>query len=237
MSLSSREISRLVGMGLPVLCVDTCTVLDVVRDITRESVTPADVNAGLALLAMVEVGCGLTVLMAEQVSLEIAGNAANVEQEARTALEKFLAQTQRIHDVAEAYGAQGPLQVLHLDGHVRRARPVLDRWLQVAQVVPHNDGVASRALRRVNEPRTPARRGKESMKDCVIVEAYIETASQLRAAGMTVPIVFASSNTREYFAPNTRHLQEDIAADFAAVSIEDAPNWGAAKHSLGLSHA
>jgi hypothetical protein len=218
---------------LPVLCVDTCTVLDVVRDVTRESVTPADINAGLALLEMAEAGSGLTVLMAEQVSLEIAGNVVNVEQEAQAALEKFLDQAQRIHDVAGAYGAQGPLQVRHLVGHVSRARPVLDRWLQVAQVVPHNDGVSSRAFRRVNEPRTPARRGKESMKDCVIVEAYIEAASQLRAAGMTAPMVFASSNTKEYFAPNTRHLQGDIAADLAAVGLEYAPNWGAAKHSLG----
>lgn len=72
------------------------------------------------------------------------------------------------------------------------------------------------------------------MKDCVIVEAYIETASQLRASGMTSPMVFASSNIKEYFAPSTRHLQEDIADDFAAVGIEYAPNWGAAKHSLGL---
>jgi hypothetical protein len=233
MSLSPQIISRLVGLGLPVLCVDTCTVLDVVRDVTRQSVTPADVNAGLALLAMAEAGSGLTVLMAEQVSLEIAGNVVNVEQEAQAALEKFLDQAQRIHDVAGAYGAQGPLLVRHLVGHVSRARPVLDRWLQVAQVVPHNDGVSSRAFRRVNEPRTPARRGKESMKDCVIVEAYIEAASQLRAAGMTVPMVFASSNTKEYFAPNTRHLQGDIAADLAAVGLEYAPNWGAAEHSLG----
>lgn len=233
MSMSPQVISRLVGLGLPVLCVDTCTVLDVVRDITRESVTLADVNAGLALLAMAEAGSGLNVLMAEQVSLEIAGNVANVEQEAQAALEKFLAQAQRIHDVAGAYGAQGSLQVRHLDGHLCRSRPVLDRWMQVAQVVPHNDGVASRAFRRVNEPRTPARRGKESMKDCVIVEAYIEAASQLRAAGMRAPMVFASSNTKEYYAPNTRHLQGDIAADFAAVGLEYAPNWGAAKHSLG----
>lgn len=233
MSLSPQILSRLVGLGLPVLCVDTCTVLDVVRDVTRESVTPADVNAGLALLAMAEAGSGLTVLMAEQVSLEIAGNVVNVEQEAQAALEKFLDQAQRIHDVAGAYGAQGPLQVRHLVGHVSRARPVLDRWLQVAQVVPHNDGVSSRAFRRVNEPRTPARRGKESMKDCVIVEAYIEAASQLRAAGMTAPMVLASSNTKEYFAPNTRHLQGDIAADLVAVGLEYAPNWGAAKHSLG----
>lgn len=232
MSMCPHLISRLVELGAPVLCVDTCTVLDVVRDITRETVTPADVRAGLALLAMAEVGSGLTVLMAEQVSLEIAGNVANVEQEAQAALEKFLVQAQRIHDVAGAYGAQGPLQIRHLDGQISRARPVLDRWVQVAQMVPHNDGVASRAFRRVNEPRTPARRGKESMKDCVIVEAYIEAASQLRAAGMTAPMVFASSNTKEYFAPNTRHLQADIAADLAVVGIEYAPNWGAAKHSL-----
>lgn len=233
MSLSPQDVSRLVRLGLPVLCVDTCTVLDVVRDITRESVTPADVNAGLDLLALAEAGSRLTVLMAEQVTLEIAGNVETVEQEARAALEKFLAQAQRIHDVAGAYGAQGHLQIRHLDGHVIRAKPVLGRWTQVAQVVPHNDGVASRAFRRVNAPRTPARRGKESMKDCVIVEAYIEAASQLRAAGMTAPIVFASSNTKEYFASNTRHLQADIAMDLAAVGIEYAPNWGAAKHNLG----
>lgn len=232
MSLSPQEIACLVELGLPVLYVDTCTVLDVVRDITRESVTPSDVNSGLALLAMAEGGSELTVLMAEQVSLEIASNVASVEQEAQAALQKFLAQAERIHDVVGAYGAQGSLQVRHLDGHVNRARPVLDRWVQVAKVVPHNDGVASRALRRVNEPRTPARRGKESMKDCVIVEAYIEAASQLRAAGMTAPMVFASSNTQEYFEPNTRHLQEDIAVDLAEVGVEYAPNWGAARHSL-----
>lgn len=72
------------------------------------------------------------------------------------------------------------------------------------------------------------------MKDCVIVEAYIETASQLRSAGHTAPIVFASSNTKEYYAPNTRHLQNDIAADLSTVALDYAPNFGAAKHILGL---
>lgn len=234
MSLSSQEVARLAGRGSPVLCVDTCTVLDVVRDITRETVTHGDVKAGLALLSIAEAGSGLTVLMAEQVVLELGANVVCVEEEARAALKKFLDQAQRIHDVAGAFGAQGSLQVHHLDGHVGRAKPVFDRWRQVAQVVPHNDSVASRPFRRVNAPRTPARLGKESMKDCVIVEAYIEVAGQLRAAGMTAPIVFASSNTKEYFAPNTRHLQADIAQDLGAVPMEYAPNFGAAKHSLGL---
>lgn len=234
MSLSSSDIASLAALNAPVLCVDTCTVLDVIRDITRETVTPGDALAGLALLAAAETDAGLIVLMAEQVSLELASHVAGVEEEALNGLKKFQAQIQRIHDVAVAYGAMGPLHVRHISGHVGRARTVLDRWKNVARPVPHNDGVANRAFRRVNAPRTPARKGKESMKDCVIVEAYIEAASQLRVAGLTAPIVFASSNTKEYHAPNTTHLQLDIAADLSAVGMEYAPNFGAAKHFLGL---
>lgn len=234
MSLSSSDIASLAALSAPVLCVDTCTILDVIRDITRETVTPGDALAGLTLLTAAETGVGLIVLMAEQVSLELASHVAGVEQEALNGMRKFQAQIQRIHCVAAAYGALGPLQVQHISGHVGRARAVLDRWKNVARPVPHNDGVSSRAFRRVNAPRTPARKGKESMKDCVIVEAYIEAASQLRAAGLAAPIVFASSNTKEYHAPNTTHLQFDIAADLGAVGMEYAPNFGAARHFLGL---
>jgi hypothetical protein len=46
--------------------------------------------------------------------------------------------------------------------------------------------------------------------------------------------VFDSSNTKEYYAPNTKHLQNDIAVDLSAVSLEYAPNFGAAKYLLGL---
>ena len=234
MSLSPQEIASLAALGAPVLCVDTCTVLDVIRDITRETVMPSDVAAGLALLAAAETGSDLVVLMAEQVDLELTTHIEGVEQEASNGLTRFQSQAQRIHDVAVAYGARGRLQVQHIAGHVGRARKVLDRWKRVARPIPHNDSVASRAFRRVNAPRTPARKGKESMKDCVIVEAYIETAGQLRAAGLASPIVFASSNTKEYHAPNTTRLQNDIATDLSVVGVEYAPNFGAAKHLLDL---
>lgn len=234
MSLSPEDIANLAILGSPVLCVDTCTLLDVIRDITRETVVLGDVNAGLTLLTTAENSSNLIVLMAQQVTVELATHVESVEQEAQSGLAKFQSQAQRIHDVAVAYGAQGILETNHLNGHVSRAKTLLDRWQSIALVVPQNDDVTKRAFRRVNEPRTPARRGKESMKDCVIVEAYIEAASQFRAAGLTAPIVFASSNTKEYYAPNTRHLQIDIAADLGTVGMEYAPNFGAAKHILGL---
>ncbi len=234
MSLSPLVIADLVSLNAPVLCVDTCTILDVIRDITRATAVPHDANAGLALLSAAEAGSDLIVLMAEQVTIELADHVDDVEEEAQNALAKFRTQAHRIHDVALAYGAEGVLPLHHLDGHVSRSRTVLHRWQEVASVVPCNDGVVTRALGRVNKPRAPAQRGKESMKDCVIVEAYIEAAGQLRSAGLTKPIVFASSNTKEYYAANTRHLQSELAEDLEAVDMGYAPNFGAARHSLGL---
>lgn len=234
MSLSPTEINRLVALGAPVLCVDTCTVLDVIRDITRETANLADAQAGLLLLDAAETQTKLVILMAEQVDAELADNMSEVEGEAERKLGKFITQSQRIHHVATAFGATGALDTSHFHGHVSRAKIVLNRWKNIAQKAQGDNDVAGRAFARVMEPRTPARKGKESMKDCVVVETYLEAARQLRLAGLTSPVVFASSNTREYHAPNTSHLPSDIAADFAAVSMDYAPNFGAAKHSLGL---
>lgn len=127
MSLSPQEIASLAALGAPVLCVDTCTVLDVIRDITRETVMPSDVAAGLALLAAAETGSDLVVLMAEQVDLELTTHIEGVEQEASNGLTRFQSQAQRIHDVAVAYGARGLLQVQHIAGHgagQKGARPL-----------------------------------------------------------------------------------------------------------------
>ena len=47
MSLAPAQISDLVALGAPILCLDTCTILDVVRDITRETIRLSDAKAGV----------------------------------------------------------------------------------------------------------------------------------------------------------------------------------------------
>jgi hypothetical protein len=234
MSLDSAVIGDIATLGAPILCVDTCTILDVIRDITRESIRSSDLHAGLTLVTAAESNTDLVVLMAEQVSIELNANLQAVQDEANEKLEKFVKHAQRIHEIATVFGASGAFITSHFDGHVSRARLLLDRWAAVARNVPSNPQIVGRALTRVNAPRTPARKGKESMKDCTVVETYLEVAQQLRSQGLKAPIVFASSNTKEYYAPNTFHLQSDIAIDLAAVKIDFAPTFGAAKHSLGL---
>ena len=64
MSLSTHEVATLASLDAPVLCVDTCTMLDVMRDITRETIILSDASAGLSLLSAAERGSELIVLVA-----------------------------------------------------------------------------------------------------------------------------------------------------------------------------
>jgi hypothetical protein len=89
-------------------------------------------------------------------------------------------------------------------------------------------------MRRVVQAHAPSRKGKESAKDCLVVESYLEVAGELRSAGFIGRIVFASSNTDEYHDGGTKTLHAQLQADFGVLAIDYAPNFGAAKHSLGL---
>ncbi len=94
--------------------------------------------------------------------------------------------------------------------------------------------IPSKALARLNQARTPARKGKDSMKDCVVVETYLDVVGALRAAGHANPIVFASSNLKDYATETRSTLKPDLAAEFAALNFQFAPNFAAAKHMLRI---
>lgn len=234
MSLDQSTINDLVQLGSPILCVDTCALLDVIRDITDVHRDFKYVGDALSLLEAAESDGKLTVLMSEVVLRELNDNAANEEQKASEGLKNFLKRAERIHKTATAYGANGTLQINHIDGHVNRAMKIFDRWKTISKVVPLNDGVKTRSTDRVLLVRSPAARGKDSTKDCMIFETYLELAGQLRSAGLNAPMVFISSNTEEYREPNKRVLKADIEADLVNVSLEYASNFGEARNRLGL---
>lgn len=234
MGLVSADLDAVVARGAPVLLVDTCVLLDIIRDVTRKDVQAHHLIAAAALLTAAENGNDLTVIVADQVRTELAENQHSVEQEARSGLTKFQDQVKRINQVAAQFGAATTIDTTCLADHVARTVAVLQRWTQVAIAAPAGAEVAGRAMHRVLRAVTPSRKGKESAKDCVVVESYLEVACALRAAGFTGRIVFASSNTDEYHDGGTNTLHARLRADFEVHAIDYAPNFGAAKHSLGL---
>jgi len=232
--MAGTAIARITALGAPVLCFDTCTALDLVRDPTRDAVRAHERQAALALLAAAEGGTDLVLLMADQVAFEFKENVTAVEEEAIQALSRLKAQIRRIDALAAAYGISGQASLDHLDDHVTRARTVADRWIAAATPAQQGPDIASRAFLRLNQVQTPAKKGKDSMKDCVVIETYLDMVAQLRKAGLASKITFASSNTKDYAGATGTTLNADIASEFFAVGLDYAPNLAAAKHQLGL---
>ena len=233
MAASTADVAGLVALGLPILCFDTCTILDIMRDPTRDTVRAHDQRAALDLLTAMETGPRLIGIIADQVRLEFISNVDGVADETEHSLKKLRTQLARMDDIVGVFGGVGRIDLEHFHDYVARTRAVVDRLMGSVRTIPQTPAIPSRALLRVNQVRTPARKGRDSMKDCVVIESYLDFASSLRSAGLKSKIVFVSSNTRDYTGETGRALKSDLAAEFGAI-MEYAPNLGAAKYSLGL---
>jgi hypothetical protein len=226
------DAKTIAASGKPVILIDTCSILDVMRDPTRETMRIHEHQAGLDLLAAAENG-RLACVVAHQVRLEFVQHEQLVQDEADRALKKLIGQISRVNQLSAILGAPGALNFTHLDDHVARTRILVDRWL--ARVVAYNpdSAVLEKAIARMNANIAPARRGKESSKDCIVFETYLSFSSILRTEGLTAPIVFLSSNTREYLT-EASILKSEIERSLAPYSIEYAPNMALAKHQLNI---
>jgi hypothetical protein len=226
------DAHAIASAAVPVLCIDTCSILDIMRDPTRDTVRPHDRQAAIDLVIAAEAG-NLMCFIAEQVAIEFADHDQSVQDEAERSLRKMRAQIERINKLSAVYGAPGIANLAHLDDHVARARSVVGRLLVKLDKVIPGPSVPAKAFARMNAGIAPGRRGKESSKDCLVYETYLELVAALRGSGVASPIVFLSSNTNEYFT-DSGILRAPIAVDFGKLSIDYAPNMSAAKHMLGL---
>jgi hypothetical protein len=226
------DVSAIATANIPILFIDTCSLLDIMRDPTRDNLKVNEREAAIQLLKIAETG-GVHLALAEQVSLEFAEHDLPIQEEAERNLGKLRDKIERINKLSSVLGAPGTIDLSHLDDHVPMTRKIVDRWIQKSQIIRTPTDAPMKAFARVNASRAPAVRGKDSSKDCLIFETYLFAAEQIRSAGISEPIVFLSSNTKEYYT-NGSNLKPDIMQDFAPSRIDYAPNMAAAKFSLGL---
>ncbi len=233
MSRNLADIVALASSGVPVLCVDTCCVLDIIRDPTRDAVQAHERQAALTLVEAIEAGRLIGVL-AQQVELEFAANRPGVQQETSEALDAMRKRLRRMDRLAAAFGAEGETGFSHFDDYLARSEAVVDRWIAATDRVAQSPMISHLGFQRMMEGRTPAQKGKDSTKDCIVIETYLDAIRQARSGGATSPIGFASSNTKDYGSEVRSILRADLAEEFAALGVEYFPNLSMARHRLGL---
>lgn len=233
MGLSPHEVERIARAGLPVLCIDTCSLLDIIRDPFRDTSHPHNAVAAAALLQAMESDTALVTLVADQVRQEFHTHLQATVDEATRGLAKLREHIERVDGLVSAFSAPVRTNLRHWDAHITNTTEALQRWIAASVEVSPSQDVPMRAYSRVMHARAPARKGKDSLADCVVLETYIDAAKQLRHQGLTAPIVFLSSNVQDYTIPPQRAvLHPELQTEFATIDMAYAVGHGMAKRLL-----
>jgi hypothetical protein len=216
----------------PVLFLDTCILLDVIRA-TYRCLGSGYVQRGVELRTLLTSNppqCALVV--ASMVAKEWSDNAPNVREEVRAHLAKVQDQAVHFHDACTALGV--PLTFGRPFypgvGLPDKLYDLSKALLDVSIRLDPDGGCESRGVRRVVAGMPPSRQGGE-VKDCVIVEECLELTRQLRGNCFAPKCVFCTSNTEDYGVPGVVP-HPVLAAEFAQIGLRFTTNLPWAVHEI-----
>jgi hypothetical protein len=217
-------VANLQGQGLPVLFLDACSIVDVIRGPARHDQLAGCVAAGAELLHMATVPPVRCVLVvASFVPHEWLDHAQPEVKNLTKHLRRLDEQAGDFHDACAAIGLVPPFARPSYDSvGLVAGLEVLSKGLLDAAIHldAHND-TNMRAFARAVAKVPPSGKGGE-IKDATITEECLEVSRQLHAAAFARKRVFCTSNTNDYCEAGGLHA--DLAAEFALVGLDFVTN-------------
>ncbi len=217
-------VSQLTPAPKPVICLDTCDILEVVQCLDWEkpytSRSTACVTAVRRLLMrLVNEPDKALVVITELVATEWHQNIAEIRDNAI----RFLSQVDGI--VHRSYQAAIPAGIALpafadlsastlVDDLVTLSHSLLNQSTRIDLDVNRID----LAVQRVMTKCRPSHDGH--LKDSIHFEHYLELARQLRAAGFAEECVFVSKNRKDFWNGQHPSIHPDLAAELAAPAVQ-----------------
>ncbi len=231
MSTPPAPADVILSQPRPVLFLDTCALLDIVRAPYRKELGEDTIDAALKLRERLGESppayhaAGSTIL-----GTEFAHNVVAVERELLGAIEAGT-RIVAVQNLIEALAPPVPDFSNLRDRLVALANDLLGRVL----LIPEDQSCIGRAFARVLERRAPAVKNN-SVKDAYLIEQCLALCRELRSRGFGERIVFCSSNPDDFSDPRApKRFHPDIAAEAVAVGLEYFPSLRAAVGSLGAT--
>jgi hypothetical protein len=217
-------VAQLVQADCPVLFLDTCELLHIIRAIKREECSryPAEAVRLRAALQATPPTCRL--VLSHLTRREWEDNHPAALKESRDHLTTLYNYSAAYHDVREALAHPIPFaRADYLNSGVAEALLDLSKGLLDAAIeIDREEGCLSRAMDRVLSKIPPSRKGGE-FKDCAILEHCLAVCRELRAGQFARKLIFCTSNVKDYCEAKPL-LHPELAAEFAPINLTYKPN-------------
>ncbi len=204
-SQKPETVANLSGVILaspaPVLLLDTSSVLDIIRAGGRESCPPQLIKAAMEILDRASQSPPrLWIVMADLVQREWNDNCDRVMLETHKRIEELDKNIKALADVLGYLGRVPPTPFTVFSGYgiESQLRSLASNLLVAAAIIKGDDGCSVLANRRSIMGWAPASRGKNALKDCMIIEHYISLCQELSKADFNSKCAFVSSNINDY---------------------------------------
>jgi hypothetical protein len=224
MASIAGAVTDILASSLPVLFVDTCVLVDVIRAPMRPRALKGCVRSAVQLADHLTADPGRCRLaVASFVPGEWREHAARERDRLRDHLTEL-----------DEYGADFHLACADLNLAPAFGKPdyssvgLPDRLFGLSELLMNHaihldaqDETNMRAFGRAIKCTPPSKKGGEA-KDCTIVEECLETCRRLQSAGFSRSLVYCTSNTQDYC--EGRILHPALGADFSAVDLAFTTN-------------
>jgi hypothetical protein len=224
MTLIADVVTVITGSPAPVLFLDSCILLDIVRAPLRNK--PSEIQfARLFLTAVQKTPKTIHLLVASPTQREWTDHIAETENDCTIAVNSCNAVASICGHMALPPVAFLPAGVLTLSTLLRNLSADL---LDAAVSMDHDAAALGRAVDRIIASTHPAKPSGKGAKDSVILEHAVEATTQLRNAGFTGICLFVSSNTKDFANAGSTNLHAQLTPAFNAVNLE---------YAVSLTHA
>jgi PIN domain len=222
---------QIAASGVPVLFLDTCILLDMIRSTSRYLTNDTARALELSVLASAAPPACL-VVVSSIVPHEWNANAQKVTEENARYLERLEEHSRHFHDACHAFGIALPFgrAGYSQSGLAERLRDLSKRVLDQSVCLDADAGSRSRAVERVIRRLPPSRKSGE-VKDSAIIEDYMAVCRSSRTHGFTRKCVFCSSNPADYCETGGR-LHPALDAEFIACGLTFTTNLPWAVHEI-----
>lgn len=208
------------------LAVDACGILDLVRSQYRLEAPPRLLETALwALGASTHFPAEIHLVVFSQVKDEIQRNITDERRRLKEHVSTLGNTGHAVLSRSEAIAWKDA--ILKIEETLAN---LPEAWIDASHLVSPDPACVSRANARLAGGVAPGKRGSSNAGDCLIAEHLLEMAAILRNAGFRRPILFVSSNVRD-FGRNV--LKAPLDSQFEAVGIDYLPHIEAAMAQLG----